>query len=221
MRSAAATFDDDIGAASPPRKKPARKPRSAAARGKGKGGLFRFDKVARVAAIGMSMSIGAGILVNALMMQKGHHPAPLFGKADAAQAATPVAAPVAAMVEAEPAQPARPPQPQAAEAPAAKPKRAVVAARDAAEAGDDPIGRLLKGAPAAAAATEKGDGKTVLAVQKALTKLGFAVKANGTMGAATRKAIEAFEKNHNLPVKGEVSRRLAKALAAESGMRVE
>ncbi len=216
MRSAAATFDDDIGAASPTRRKAARRSRPAAGRGKAKGGFFRANNVARIAAIGMSVTIGAGILVNALLMQKGRHPAPLFSKVDpppapAAIAAAPDVPPAAAPMR------AAPPQPNEALAAAVKLKRPVAPAQD--DAGDDPIGRLLKGGSPAVPA-EKGD-RTILGVQKALGKLGFAVKANGTMGASTRKAIEAYEKVHKLPVKGEVDRRLVKSLAADSGVHIE
>ena len=221
MRNAA-TFDDDLDYGAAPRKGTPRKPRAATA-GKTKKGAKRprFDmhRVARFAAIGMAATMALGIMVNALVLQKGHHPAPLFGKAS-----TPVTIPAAA-----PLPPART-APVAASADVApttstKPRKTVVAGRDAdAQAGDDAIGRLLAGGamPAAKAASNgKGEGKTVTGVQRALTKLGFKVPTTGAAGPATKKAIEAFEKDRHMPVRGEVDRRLVKVLAAESGIKID
>ena len=70
-------------------------------------------------------------------------------------------------------------------------------------------------------AADHTEGKTVIGAQRALTKLGFAVKATGSLGPQTKKAIEAFEKDRGLPVKGELSRRVIKILAAESGVKIE
>ena len=86
---------------------------------------------------------------------------------------------------------------------------------------DDPIARLLSGSAPSPVADRTAGSKTVFAVQKALAKLGFAVKPNGSFGPTTKKAIEAFEKDRHLPVKGEMSHRIVKVLAAESGVRID
>lgn len=223
MRNAA-TFDDDLDYASVPRERAPRKPRAASAAAKKKKGprrpRFDMHRVARVAAIGMAATMALGIMVNALVLQKGHHPAPLFGKAPGAAAASAVLPrPVvhAAQVDA--------PLAVTPVAPTAKARKSVVASRDADEpVGDDAIGRLLAGgAPAKASGKgeAKSDGKTTMGVQRALTKLGFKVPPTGTAGPATKKAIEAFEKDRHMAVKGEVDRRLVKVLAAESGIKID
>ncbi len=222
MRNAA-TFDDDLGYDAAPRKGAPRKPRAASTAGKKKKGARRprFDmhRVARFTAIGMAATMALGIMVNALVLQKGHHPAPLFGKAPVpatAQATAPLPPVRAAQVDG--------PEEVATPAPVAKAHKTVVAARDAdAPIGDDAIGRLLSGG-AALAKTKgdaKGDGKTVMAVQRALSKLGFKVPPTGAAGPATKKAIEAFEKDRHMAVKGEVNRHLVKVLAAESGIKID
>jgi hypothetical protein len=225
LPNAAATFDDDFGFDKPARKAP-RRPRAAAqkrpAKKKKKSPGFRFDmhKVARFAAIGMSASVALAIMVNALVLQKSRHPAPLFGSMAA------IAPPPASG-----ASPARTPSPAQAEVPAAREPAdapvAVPAARTRHAAADKPsegdaIARLLDGGGvAASSATDKADSKTVLGVQRALIKLGFATKATGSLGPSTRKAIEAFEKDRHLPVKGELTHRLVKIIGAESGVRID
>ena len=48
----------------------------------------------------------------------------------------------------------------------------------------------------------------MLAVQRALVKLGYDLNADGLMGASTVEALRDFEKNHGLPVTSELSPRL-------------
>ncbi len=245
-KAAAATFDDDFGTFEPRRgaapRKPAAGSKAAAARrsagGKGRKGRTgkRFDrfgldmaKVARVAAIGMGASIAGAIMVNALMMQKSRHPAPLFGQTIAMPkqvAPKPVAAPAASPVKPAPFAPvvmAPSPVPPVAPPANAKPHQAAGASEKA--TGDDAIARLLgdggKFAKPEVKAEAKPDGKTVLNVQRALAKLGFAVTPNGSLGPQTRHAIEAFEKDRHLAVNGAVSPRLVKVLSAESGVKVD
>ena len=249
-KSAAATFDDDFDAVEPRRGTTPRKPHLAPARRsspngqtsrgrKGrKDGRFRLDmtKVAPVAAVGMGATLALGIMVNALMMQKSRHPAPLFGQTLAIpkEAAPKEAAPkqaatsVGAAVKPAPPAPAlAQPAPQPASQPnSAKAHHAAAVVAPDKPAGDDAIARLLNGGgeKTAAKGETKGaatsDGKAVLGIQRALAKLGFAIKPSGTFGPQTRKAIEAFEKDRHLPVSGEVSPRLVKVLSAESGVKL-
>ena len=187
-----------------------------------------MHRVARYAAIGMSATVVVGIMVNALMMQKGHHPAPLFGPGTIglATAVTAPMPPKIARVAVPDAAPTPVPPPVAAPAPmaTAKPRHAATTPLDAGAskaAGDDPIARLLKAGSAPIVASDKAGGKTVLGVQKALAKLGFTLTPNGTMGPATKKAIEAFEKERNMPVNGELSHRVVRILSAESGVKID
>ena len=172
------------------------------------------------------------IPVNALMMQHGRHPAPLLGtvfKPSAPKVAAP-SAPVPGMAKAQDADLTAAPAAQAAlsdesPAPAAgfaplPVRRPAAAPASGKAAGRDVIGSLIDGgavpAPAASPAT-----KTILSVQHALQKLGATVKADGEMGAGTRQAIANFEREHGMPVDGELTPRLRRALAARSGMPVE
>ena len=221
-------LNDDFGFDAPIRKKATRKPRAVApARKKKKDKRFNIsaNQVARYGAIAMSATVVVGIMVNALLMQKGHHPAPLFGKS---------VAPVnTAVAEASPKVPVTSPQHVGASEPAATSVADVPALSEAGKTraplpriapdahGDDPIARLLKGSAPPSLIDKGSGGKTVTGVQKALVKLGFAVKANGTFGPTTKRAIEAFERARHLPVKGELSHRIVKILAAESGVRID
>jgi Putative peptidoglycan binding domain len=72
----------------------------------------------------------------------------------------------------------------------------------------------------ASSSTDKS--KTNLQVQRALNKVGYGpVKEDGVYGATTKAAIELFEKNHKLAVRGEPNGRVLKELAAASGIAVE
>ena len=223
MPSAVASFDDAFDMDEPARKKvprPCAAPDNRPARKRGGKKVPRFafavdgGRVVRLSAIAMSGTLVVAIMVNALLLQKGHHPAPLFGKSIAlgpspvpkappAERVTPVVAP-----EAEITPPSL--------APVAQGRTALA---EAPASSDDAIGALIQGHTPSTAA--KGENKTVLGAQKALAKLGFALKPSGTLGPQTRKAIEAFERDRHLPVKGELSHRVVKILAAESGVRID
>lgn len=74
--------------------------------------------------------------------------------------------------------------------------------------------------PAAIPNVQPQAANRVLAVQQALAKLGYSVSADGVAGSRTRQAIEAFEKSRNLPVTGQLSPKLARELAARSGVKI-
>lgn len=62
----------------------------------------------------------------------------------------------------------------------------------------------------------------VMAVQRALSDFGYGqLKPTGTLDAATRAAIEKFERDRRLPVTGEVSDRIIRELAAVTGRPLE
>lgn len=236
MRNAVAQFDDDFEVREPARKKNAR-PAAAGGKGKKKGATRRWltlvtdaKRISRYAAIGMSATIAVGILVNALVLQKSRHPAPLFGSSvaigDKAKHEAVAAHRVrpAEVTEAAAPAPAKPSQDDAAvEAPisrkAAEPEKAATPVAPPARPHQDEIARLLAGT--APAAVEKPDARTVLSAQKALVKIGFVLKPNGVLGPQTRKAIEIFQKDHKLPVDGELSHRVIRALATESKLKID
>jgi len=240
LRNAVAHFDDDFAFDGPARKpKALRKTQASGAKKKSatrsKKGKARYM---HYAAIGLSGSLVVGIMINALALQHSRHPAPLFGKAIplGAPAATVAAVAPAAPAPTKPAEqvqadgPTQAPAVQTMPAPVQRPHHAAAeaAAPPAKPKQEDAIGKLLKTSTAQttiekapAKAPEKENAKTVMAAQHALMKLGFVIKPNGTFGPATKAALESFERDQHLPVKGEMNRKILKQLSAESGVAID
>ena len=64
--------------------------------------------------------------------------------------------------------------------------------------------------------------KRVIAVQRALADFGYGqIKPTGIADPETRAAVEKFERDHRLPVTGQISDRLARDLAAMTGRPLE
>jgi hypothetical protein len=180
---------------------------------------WRKDSIA----ILVAAAAATAIIANAAFLQKGQHPAPLFGAKPAAPAGNapklirvvgqemtgpplPVVAPKPRPVEAEALKPEAVmlPRPRAEGAPARAPQLA------AAEP-NDPIGELI--APSS---------KRVLAVQRALAEFGFGqIRPNGNMGPETKAAIAQFERSRKMPVTGQISPRLLRELSALTGRPLE
>ncbi|MFC3639734.1 peptidoglycan-binding protein [Camelimonas fluminis] len=187
----------------------------------------------RAAFIIASAGLAMGVFVNALAMQHGAHPNPMFG---GSRPVTVMAHPPAAVRPPKP--PAAQPQPSVArgEAPAGQgaAPAPVAAPEPGARRGGDAIGDLLKGGSAPVPPPRPATGPAqvappaapakpqpvpqVASAQKALGKLGFgALNADGLMGPGTRAAIERFEKAKGLPVTGELNPKTLKALGAAAG----
>jgi hypothetical protein len=198
------------------------------------------------AVLGSLVAVGAAgfICVNALGYQAGRHPAPILPKL--AQKAPPREAAPAAKDSArdlakEPgkdvardsarSEPERASAPAAAK-PAARDGIADLIRADETTASVTPKAPLPRAAakPAASKEASKDSAKdssktaksekeadTVLRAQKALSKLGYPVKADGAMGPGTRAAIEKFERGAKLPVTGEASGRTLRELTARAG----
>jgi hypothetical protein len=183
----------------------------------------------RAIAIVAGIGLMAAILVNALALQRGRHPAPLFGPTMADRndkPARPDSAPPPMPVN-PPARPAElagaPPEP-------ARPPAATAPARPA---GRDPIGDMIRNGEAKSETkvepkieskleSKSESVRLIAAAQRALVKLGYGpLKTDGTLGIGTRIAIERFEKDKNLPVTGELAPRVARALSAAAAMPVE
>jgi hypothetical protein len=150
-----------------------------------------------------------GVPLNALFLQDGRHPAPLFG----ASAPPPLTT--------ERATPLPPPRPTAPAASPSEPPARTDAAKienvNLAEGPRDRIGLLLaSGAPKG----KQSDKKTLFA-QRALLKLGYVVRPDGKFGAATRKTLEKFEHDSGLPVKGELTPKILRRLSTRSGLALE
>ena len=147
-----------------------------------------------------------GIVVNAVVFQRERHPAPFFAgdptpPAVISAPAPAPPAPVAAAPAAPPAKPAAaevaPPLPVAR--PAARPPAPATTTRS-----EDPIGELLRGKEA----KDGKDSKTVAAVQTALVRAGYVLKADGVMGEDTQDALSDFAKGHGLPASSELTPKL-------------
>jgi peptidoglycan hydrolase-like protein with peptidoglycan-binding domain len=64
--------------------------------------------------------------------------------------------------------------------------------------------------------------KRLLAIQRALADFGYGqIKPSGNYDSETRAAIEKFERDHRLPVTGEISDRFVRELAAMTGRPLE
>ena len=186
------------------------------------------------------LAASTAITVNALGLQRGPHPAPLFSPmrvAPPAQAPIPPARPVQSQAQPQ-AQPQPAPAPAAATAtprPAktsASPLAELVRTSEApvrpaasaeAKPSRDAIGDLIRtGEPGMRPPANVGEPGRVAAAQRALIKLNYGpLKADGVMGAGTRQALERFEKDRRLPVTGELAARTVRDLAAQSGIGIE
>ncbi len=192
----------------------------------------------------------SAIVANALFLQTGHHPAPMFG-------GSVVVMPQPALVGASPLPRPRPveadtsltePRPvefraaeskavesKAVESKAAEPKPVEKAAE---QKPADPLGNLVKATSAvpvtpssalrppapipASSHVELSGPRRVAAVQRTLTEYGYGqLKPTGTVGTDTQAAIARFEHDRKLPVTGQVSDRLVRELAAMIGHPVE
>jgi peptidoglycan hydrolase-like protein with peptidoglycan-binding domain len=90
--------------------------------------------------------------------------------------------------------------------PEVKPQPNDVIARPALARSNDPIAELL--APS----------QRVLAVQKALADFGYGqIRPTGVAGPDTKAAIEKFERDHHMPVTGQISDRLLRDLGTMTG----
>lgn len=67
-----------------------------------------------------------------------------------------------------------------------------------------------------------GPSPRIMALQRALADFGYGqIKPSGTMDAQTNAAIEKFEREHRMPVTGQVSDRVVRELAAMTGRPLE
>ncbi len=140
-----------------------------------------------------------GIGVNALLLQRARHPAPLFGSAQ--PHASPESAP--------------PPAPEDASHAASRPTLALtppspgtVTIGDALSPAPDQIGDLLRDQ------NPDAGSRLIHAAQSGLQKIGYAVKIDGTEGAETQQALRDFERAHGLPLTTEITPRLLRQITS-------
>ena len=183
------------------------------------------------------------ILANALFLQAGRHPSPMFGSVVTLPA--PQAAVVSPLPRPRPVElTSEPPEIRPVEVRGADPKHVEIKSAD--PRGDsrnltqkpdpknpDPMANLVvksTGAPTAApanvarppapipATAQSAGARRVAAVQRALTQYGYGqLKPTGAVGSDTQAAITKFERDRKLPVTGQMSDRLVKELTAMIG----
>lgn len=193
----------------------------------------------------IAFSAVSAIIANAIFLQKGHHPSPMFGSSTvvALPEPTPAVSPLpkprpsdatltssdakldARMLDSKPVNPANEPKP-------------ALAAKPADPRGGDAMSNLVKAtaAPATTSAIQRppapiphvgkadplGDlitnTRRIAAVQRALTEYGYGqLKPTGNVGSDTSAAIQRFERERKLPVTGQMSDRLVQELSAVTG----
>ena len=178
------------------------------------------------------------ILANALFLQAGRHPSPMFGSV--VTLPSPQAAAVSPLPRPRPVELiSEPPEIRPVEVRGADPKHVEIKSAD--PRGDsknpDPLANLVvrsTGAPTAApanvarppapipATAQSAGARRVASVQRALTQYGYGqLKPTGAVGADTQAAISKFERDRKLPVTGQMSDRLVKELTAMIGHAID
>jgi hypothetical protein len=165
----------------------------------------------------------SAIITNAVFLQAGPHPAPMFASA---------AAPTTTLTVTNPL-----PRPRPIEADAASSEPRPAEPRLIEPRANDPLANLMKATtpapppssplapspsiarpPAPVPAVQVTGSRRVAAVQRVLTEYGYGqLKATGTIGADTQTAIQKFERERKMPVTGQMSDRLVHELAVVTG----
>jgi Putative peptidoglycan binding domain len=187
----------------------------------------------------LAFAAASAIIANALFLQAGRHPSPMFGPV--------VAAPAAALA---PANPLPRPRPVEADLQPSEPKSAESRSAESKSVEPklaDPMANLVKATgmpavppPAAAPATAvarppapipaptrtdtlaNSGARRVAAVQRALTEYGYGqLKPTGAVGSDTQAAISKFERERKMPITGQMSDRLVHELSAMIGQPID
>jgi len=154
--------------------------------------------------LGLAAAATGFIVINALFLQSGPHPAPIFTDVTRPAAVTTGSVPLPPAKRQTSARLPAATLPAATPVPMSAPVRTAAAPRP--DNRHDPIAELLEPA------------NRTVAVQRALTEFGYGqIKPTGTAGPETRAAIEKFERERKLPVTGQVSERLTRELSAMKG----
>lgn len=187
------------------------------------------------------------ILINALFLQAGRHPSPMFGttitlpkytQAPPAAAArqedaasmmplSPAANPVPAIVSPLPR-----PRPAEADMRSGDLLGNLVRSTSVVTTAPANIQRTTTPAPQNGPATTQstpdplanliGSSQRIVAVQRALTDYGYGqIKPTGTVGSDTQAAIQKFEREHRMPITGTMSEKLIREIAAVTGRKFD
>ena len=162
----------------------------------------------------------SAIISNAIFMQDGRHPSPMFGSTvviplSSQQVVNPLPRPrpldaarptdkalESSLFEGKPVETRSRTEPTT-KAPAAAASRGVAAPRD-------PVGDLINIT------------RRVSSVQRALTEYGYGqLKTTGNVGPETQAAIQKFERERKMPVTGQMSERLVRELSVVTGTAID
>jgi len=180
----------------------------------------------------LAVAAVCAIITNALFLQAGRHPSPMFGSV----VTLPAPAVVSPLPRPRPVElAAKPVEPEPAELKTVEIKSADLKSADP-KAADAMTNLVVKsiGAPVVAPpnvarppapiptvsreAAQAAGARSVAAVQRALTQYGYGqLKPTGAVGADTQAAISKFEHARKLPVTGQMSDRLVRELAVMIG----
>lgn len=210
--------------------------------------MFGPKRIGAMLILGIAAVAAIGVPMNALFLQDGRHPAPLFSVRPSSAitvAPRPPTRPAAietARTERESGASARPTPKDPIASKLAKLDAGLETGRidpaktdattGAADKTRDAIGLLILSKapptasadktekPAKAASAEKPSpiDKSVLYSQRALVRLGYVVRADGVWNSATSHALEKFERDAGLPAKGRITPKLLERLATLSGL---
>lgn len=183
----------------------------------------------------------SAIVANALFLQTGRHPAPMFGNVinlpapSPALLSSPMPRPRPVGADTSPLEPRATEfrvEPKPAEKAPEKPTETTASTLRSA----DPMTNLVIKAtaptpspsvvavarPPAPIPQQNPAARRLAGVQRALSEYGYGnLKITGTMSGETQSAIQTFERQHKLPVTGQVTDRLLRELAAAIGHPVE
>jgi hypothetical protein len=196
----------------------------------------------------LAVAAACAIVTNAVFLQSGPHPAPMFGSTVVTLVAPPSLMPRARPAEAdvasadEKAGDTKAAEPKigdplanlvrTATTPQPSPQPSVIAAppdhpaRTPSPSPQPSVTSALS-SPSTAARPPASilavtGSRRIAAVQRALTEYGYAqLKPTGTIGPDTQAAISKFERDRRLPVTGQVSDRMVRELSAMIGHPVE
>ncbi len=185
-------------------------------------------------------AIGA-IVANALFLQTGRHPAPMFGTVinlpapSSVSLSNPLPRPRPVGADTSPLEPRATEfraEPKPAERVAEKPPEKAVEATASTPRAGDPLTNLVKQTtstppsamrpPAPIPVAHSPAARRIAGVQRALSEYGYGnLKITGTMSGETQSAIQKFEREHKMQVTGQLSDRLLRELGAAIGHPVE
>jgi hypothetical protein len=174
----------------------------------------------------------SAIVANALFLQTGPHPAPMFGSVVTLPAAAvapaspmPRPRPVEAMikpVESAPVEP-KPAEPKLVEPKTSDPMASLVRSTAVSPVTTPNVPRPPASIPLSMhEAGQTPAARRVAAIQRTLTEYGYGqLKPTGTMSAETLTAIQKFEHDRKIPVTGQITERLVHELVAMTGRPIE